>query len=102
MNTLPQAPAGEFVLFQSEDGRTRVECRFELDTLWLSQGAMAELYGKDVRTINEHLGNIYADGELTQNTTIRKFRIVRREGNPQKVVAILNQLVTDSQTTKMM
>lgn len=80
---LPQAPGGEFVLFQSEDGRTRVECRFELDTLWLSQGAMAELYGKDVRTINEHLGNIYADGELAQNTTIRKFRIVRQEGSRQ-------------------
>ncbi|MFH7379881.1 virulence RhuM family protein [Klebsiella aerogenes] len=77
---LPQAPAGEFLLFQSDDGRVRVECRFEAETLWLSQSSMAELYGKDVRTINEHLVNIFAEGELAQNSTIRKFRIVRLEG----------------------
>ena len=80
---LPQAPQGEFVLFQSTDGRTRVECRFESDTLWLPQAAIAELYGKDVRTINEHLMNIYNEGELGQNATIRKFRIVRQEGTRQ-------------------
>ena len=43
---------------------------------------MAELYDKDVRTINEHLINIYKEGELVQNVTIRKFRIVRLEGSP--------------------
>lgn len=79
----PQAPQGEFVLFTSADGHTRVECRFESDTLWLSQAAMAELYDKDVRTINEHLINIYNEGELVQNATIRKFRIVRLEGTRQ-------------------
>ncbi|WP_041164245.1 virulence RhuM family protein [Dickeya parazeae] len=80
---LPQAPAGEFLLFQSDDGRARVECRFEAETLWLSQASMAELYGKDVRTINEHLVNIFAEDELAQNSTIRKFRIVRLEGKRQ-------------------
>lgn len=79
-DNIPQAPQGEFVLFTSADGRTRVECRFESDTLWLSQAVMAELYDKDVRTINEHLINIYNEGELVQNATIRKFRIVRLEG----------------------
>lgn len=80
---IPQAPQGEFVLFTSADGQTRVECRFELDTLWLSQAVMAEFYDKDVRTINEHLINIYKEGELVQNATIRKFRIVRLEGTRQ-------------------
>ena len=80
---IPQAPQGEFVLFTSADGQTRVECRFESDTLWLSQAVMAELYDKDVRTINEHLINIYNEGELVQNATIRKFRIVRLEGTRQ-------------------
>jgi hypothetical protein len=80
---LPQAPAGEFLLFKSADGSTRVECRFEAETLWLSQASMAELYDKDVRTINEHLINIYKEGELEQNATIRKFRIVRQEGTRQ-------------------
>lgn len=80
---IPQAPAGEFLMFTSDDGRAKVECRFESDSLWLSQSAMADLYGKDVRTINEHLGNIYQEGELVQNATIRKFRIVRQEGSRQ-------------------
>ncbi len=82
-DNIPQAPQGEFVLFTSADGQTRVECRFESDTLWLSQASMAELYDKDVRTINEHLINIYNEGELVQNATIRKFRIVRLEGTRQ-------------------
>ncbi|HDR2787200.1 TPA: virulence RhuM family protein [Enterobacter asburiae] len=78
-----QSPAGEFVMFASNDGRVRVECRFESDTIWLSQSAMADLYAKDVRTINEHLMNIFSDGEIDQNSTIRKFRIVRQEGKRQ-------------------
>lgn len=82
-DNIPHAPQGEFVLFTSADGQARVECRFESDTLWLSQAVMAELYDKDVRTINEHLVNIYNDGELVQNATIRKFRIVRLEGTRQ-------------------
>lgn len=80
---LPQAPTGEFLLFKSADGSTRVECWFEAETLWLSQASMAELYDKDVRTINEHLINIYKEGEFEQNATIRKFRIVRQEGTRQ-------------------
>jgi len=77
---LPSA-RGEILLYQTEDGRTRVECRFEDETIWLSQALLAELYQKDVRTINEHLKNIYDEGELDPRATIRNFRIVRREGN---------------------
>lgn len=76
-------PAGEFLLYQTEDGRTRVECRFVEDTLWLTQALMAELYQKDVRTINEHLKNTFEEGELDPQATIRKFRIVRQEGGRQ-------------------
>lgn len=47
----PQAPQGEFVLFQAADGSTRVECRFESDTLWLSQAEICNLYGKAKATI---------------------------------------------------
>ncbi len=43
-----QSPAGEFVMFASDDGRVRVECRFESDTIWLSQSAMADLYAKHI------------------------------------------------------
>ena len=76
----PPPPTGEIILYPSEDGRTRVECRFSGDTVWLTQALMAELYQKDVRTINEHLQNLYEEGELEPEATIRKFRTVRREG----------------------
>ncbi len=72
---------GEILLYQTEDGRTRVECRFERETLWLSQALIANLFQKDVRTINEHLINIYKEVELDPEATIRKFRIVRKEGS---------------------
>lgn len=68
------------VLYQTEDGRTRIQCRFEEETIWLTQAQIAELFQKDVRTINEHLINIFDEGELTREATIRKFRIVRSEG----------------------
>jgi len=73
-------PAGEIILYQTADGTTRIECRFVEETLWLSQALIAELFEKDVRTVNEHLVNIYAEEELDREATIRKFRIVRREG----------------------
>ena len=76
----PLTPAGEIVLYSTEDGRARVECRFSGETVWLTQALMAELYQKDVRTINEHLRNIYEEAELDPHATIRKLRIVRREG----------------------
>jgi len=80
MNNPNPAPPGEIILYTTDDGGTRVECRFTGETVWLTQALIAELYDKDVRTINEHLKNIYKDGELHPEATIRKFRIVRREG----------------------
>ncbi len=72
--------ASELILYQTEDGRTRIECRFEGETIWLTQKLIAELFQKDVRTINEHLMNIFQEGELSREATIRKFRMVRQEG----------------------
>jgi len=69
------------ILYQTEDGRTRIECRFENETIWLTQALIAELFQVSVPTVNEHLKGIYSEGELTDQGTIRKFRIVRLEGN---------------------
>ena len=71
------------LLYQTEDGRQRIEVRLENETVWLSQRLLAELFQKDVRTINEHIKNIYNEGELLPESTIRKFRIVQTEGNRQ-------------------
>jgi hypothetical protein len=73
-------PQSELILYQTEDGRTRIQCRFENETVWLTQKLMAELFGKDVRTINEHIQNGFAEGELAANSVIRKFRITAADG----------------------
>lgn len=71
----------EFLTFTAQSGEQSIEARYENETVWLSQKLMAALFGVDVRTINEHLGNIYAQGELVSEATVRKFRIVQIEGN---------------------
>ena len=61
-------PSGEIILYQTEDGRTRLEVRLENETVWLTQKLMAELFQKDVRTINEHLQNVFEEGELAADS----------------------------------
>jgi hypothetical protein len=73
-------PASSVLLYTTEDGRTRLECRFEEDTLWLTQAQMAELFQTSVPNINIHLGQIYADGELVPQATIKSYLMVRTEG----------------------
>jgi hypothetical protein len=74
------APQSSIILYQTEDGRTRIQCRFENETIWLTQKLMAELFQKDVRTINEHLQNVLVEGELAAEAVIRKFRITAADG----------------------
>ncbi|SDK34515.1 RhuM family protein [Billgrantia gudaonensis] len=76
----------EIVIF--EDARQPVEVRLEGETVWLTQKQMAELFGKDLRTVSEHIGNVYEEGELDREGTVRKFRIVRQEGKRQVQRAI--------------
>jgi hypothetical protein len=76
-------PQSSIIPYQTEDGRTRIPCRVENETIWLTQALIAELFQKDVRTINEHLINIFDEGELSRAATVRKFRIVRQEGGRQ-------------------
>ncbi|MFU9003561.1 virulence RhuM family protein [Proteus sp. TSJ240517] len=80
---LPEAPQGEFILFRSEDGQTHVECRFESDTLWLSQAEIANLYQVTPQAITQHIKAVYEEGELVQNSTCKSFLQVRQEGNRQ-------------------
>lgn len=76
----PQSP---IVIYQSADGSIATEVRLEGETVWLSQKQMADLFDKNVPNINEHISNIYSEGELEPAATIRKFRIVRQEGKRQ-------------------
>ena len=78
-----QSSVGELLLYEIEDRRAQIEYRFLENSLWLSQAIIAELYAVLVKTANEHPVNIFAENELTSEATIRKFRIVRREGSRQ-------------------
>jgi hypothetical protein len=70
----------EFLIFTGQAGEQSIEARYQDETVWLSQKLMAVLFDVDIRTINEHLKNIFAQQELTKEATIRKFRIVQQEG----------------------
>lgn len=84
-DNIPQAPQGEFVLFTSADGEARVECRFESDTLWLSQAMIGELYGKAKATVSEHIKNIFSEGELDENSVVRLYRTTAADGKSYNV-----------------
>lgn len=69
------------ILYQTEDGQTRIEVQLLDETVWLSQSQMAELFDKDKRTVSEHIQNIFREGELSADSTVRKFRTVQLEGS---------------------
>nr|MBF0223258.1 virulence RhuM family protein [Desulfobulbaceae bacterium] len=70
----------EFLIFTGQSGEQSIEARYEDESIWLSQKLMASLFDIDVRTISEHLKNIYQQEEISSDATIRKFRIVQKEG----------------------
>lgn len=71
----------DVVVYSSPDGAVSMPVLLDEETVWATQAQMAELFGVDVRTVNEHLGTAFGTGELERDATIRDFRIVRREGN---------------------
>ncbi len=77
----------EFLIFTSQTDDKSIEARFEDETIWLTQKLMSELFDIGVNTINYHLKETYKTGEIEENRTIRKFRIVQTEGKRQAMVA---------------
>lgn len=65
----------EIIIYQTQDGQTKVDVRLENETVWLSQDQMSSLFGKAKSTINEHIKNVYAENELIETETMRKFGI---------------------------
>jgi len=70
----------ELILYQSEDGTTKIEVRLDNETVWLSQAQLGDLFQKSKATISEHIKNIYEENELDEMATVRKFRTVQLEG----------------------
>ena len=80
-----RSSAAEYLTYVASvgDQQDSIEMRYEDENIWLTQKMMSALYDVDVRTINEHIQKIYEDGELTEEATIRNFRIVQTEGSRQ-------------------
>ena len=80
-----QPKNNQIIIYNTADGETKIEVKMKDETVWLSQKQMAELFDKDVRTVNEHIKNVFFEGELVENSVIRKFRIVQKEGNREVI-----------------
>jgi len=70
----------EIIIYQNTDGNIKIDVRLEEETVWLTQAQMGQLFGKDKRTISEHIGNIFKEGELDENVVVRKFRTTTPHG----------------------
>ena len=74
---------GEIILYQSEDGLTKLDVKLHDETVWLSLDQMAELFGRDKSTISRHIRNVFAEGELNAAATVANFATVQTEGDRQ-------------------
>ncbi len=81
-NNLPDNQSN-FILYTGNDGKVNVDVFVQDETIWLTQKAIGNLFGKSKATISEHLKKIYAEGELQMDSTVRNFRTVQAEGSRQ-------------------
>jgi hypothetical protein len=75
----------EIIMYQTEDGLTKIETTFESDTVWLSIDQMAELFQRDKSTISRHIKNIFNEGELTRNSVVANFATTAADGKTYQV-----------------
>lgn len=79
---------GEIIIYQTEDGLTKIDVSMQDETVWLSLEQMEDLFQRDKSTISKHIKNIFAEGELVRESTVAKFATVQNEGNRQVERAI--------------
>ena len=72
---------GDIVIYKTQDGLTKINVKFEDETVWLTQAQLVELYQTSKSNISEHIKHIFEEGELSQESTVRNFRTVQIEGN---------------------
>ncbi len=78
----------DILIYQSEDGKTKIQTRLEDETVWLTQKQMSELFQKSKSTINEHIKNVFDEEELNANSVVRNFRTTASDG---KITVLENQ-----------
>ena len=79
----PTSPGGHIVVYETEDGETRIEVRFDRETVWLTQGQMADLFDTSTNNVSFHLNNIFSAQELEREATTKESLVVRTEGSRQ-------------------
>lgn len=79
--TSPRPSESQLLLYQTEDGHTRIEVQFKGETVWLSLNQMADLFQRDKSVISKHIRNVFDEGELGSDSTVAKFETVQTEGN---------------------
>lgn len=84
-DNLPSAPGGEFILYHTEDGRTRLEVRFKNETVWLSLNQMASLFQRDKSVISRHIKNIFDEGELARSAVVAESATTAADGKTYQV-----------------
>jgi len=77
--------SAEIIIYQTQDGKTKIDCRFEGDTLWLTQAQLIELFQSSKANISEHISHILNEGELLENSVVRKFRTTATDGKNYNV-----------------
>lgn len=70
----------EILIYQNSEGNIKIDVRLEEESVWLTQAQMGQLFGKDKRTISEHISNVFKEGELDEEVVVRKFRITTQHG----------------------
>ena len=82
----------KIVIYQTDDGQTKIDVRLENDTVWLTQAQMVELFQTTKQNISLHVGNVYTEGELKENSTVKKYLTVQHEGkrNVSRIVNYYN------------
>ena len=84
------APQGEVVIYQTEDGKSRIDVMLENETVWLTQEQMAALYDRDKTVVTRHINNVYNDGELDRKSTSAKYAFVPETRERQYEVTLYN------------
>jgi len=80
LQNIENSSSGEIILYQNPDGKIKIEVRLEDETVWLTQEQMALLFGKARTTINEHIQNVFKEGELDEKVVCRNFRHTTQHG----------------------
>ncbi len=85
MNNMDTSPQSEIIIYQTENGNTKIDVRIENDTVWLTQAQLVELYQTTKSNISEHIKHIFEDGELNESAVVRKIRTTASDGKTYNV-----------------